>query len=625
MTLKRTILILSAAALVAVAPPCLAQTQDDDFSGEVRVGYRNVDTGGADTKYREDVNLEDGPRLFRLAFDYNRDGSLGGLVDRLRLDVDNFGGDPFETLSLGIQKFDAFDFRYDRRKSDYFYQDVLIPREDFDVRLSNGGDFHHFDFERVQDSARFDLRLTDRAKFHFGFDSYGKTGEATTTLDLQRDEFELERVIDETSETWSAGIEYAWNDVTLTLEERVRDYENLVDVFAAGATEGENTTNAAQLDFYFLDQPYEYTAHEHVARVVATPGRWTIRGQALLQTLDMDVFASERGAGTGFNGSPFAIDDLGAGEIDRDLDMFDLDLTYLVTDRVAIIGGVYTRSLDQDGDFTFADERNLGSWEIDTTGFEAGIQVAATAAVTVSGGVRWEEREVQHDAIADAGAGDVFEFEKTTTEHTGYFGDLSWNPAGSGFSLNALVDSSSFDDPFTLVTPTDRLRWKLRAKYAFADTGFTLSGGVSSTTSDNDDSGWKSSYDQTNLQLAYAKPGFDASIGWSTVDIDRDVDQFVNGGDFFFPISYSAESDFLDGRLRWRPSENWTVGGSLRLYENDGSFGLERDDYRAFVDYAFAAGYTVGVAYRTVDYDESTYNFDDYDADIIEASVGYRW
>ncbi|HMB54154.1 MAG TPA: hypothetical protein VKU40_12615 [Thermoanaerobaculia bacterium] len=625
MTTKTTLLALAAAALVVAAAPALAQ-DGDDFSGEIRIGYRSVDTGGAETKYREDLNLEDGPRLFRLAFDFHDDGSLGGLVDRVRLDVDHLGGDPFETLSLGVQKFDAFKFTYDRRESDYFYQDVLIPRADFDVRLSNGGDFHHFDFERVQDSARLDLRLSERAKFHFGFDSYGKRGEATTTLDISRDEFELERVIDETSETWTAGVEYAWDDVTLVLEERVRDFEDAVDVFAAGATEGENPPpNAAALDFYFLDQPYEYTAREHVVRVVATPGRWTIRGQALLQDLDMDVEASERASGTDFRGNPFALDDLGAGEIDRDLDLFDVDFSYLVSDRVAIIGGAYSRSLDQDGDFTFADERNLGAWEIDTTGVEAGVEVAATTTVTVSGGVRWEEREVRHDAAADAGPGDALELDEETTEHTGYFGNLSWRPTGTGFTMTALVDSSSFDDPFTLASPTDRLRWRLRANYAIGETGFKLSGALSSNTSDNDDSGWESTYDQANFQLSYAKPGFDASLGWSTVEIDREIDQSVNGGAFFFPIDYEAEADFLDGRVRWRPSERWTLGGSLRLYENDGSFGLERDDFRAYVDYVFEAGYTVGLAYRTVDYDEETFNFDDYDADVIEASVGYRW
>jgi hypothetical protein len=67
------------------------------------------------------------------------------------------------------------------------------------------------------------------------------------------------------------------------------------------------------------------------------------------------------------------------------------------------------------------------------------------------------------------------------------------------------------------------------------------------------------------------------------------------------------------------------VGGDLRLYQNDGSFGLERDDYRAFVEVGFADAYTARLAYRTVDYSENAVSFDDYDADILEAAIGYRW
>ena len=33
----------------------------------------------------------------------------------------------------------------------------------------------------------------------------------------------------------------------------------------------------------------------------------------------------------------------------------------------------------------------------------------------------------------------------------------------------------------------------------------------------------------------------------------------------------------------------------------------------------------VHLGYRTVDYNEKDFDFDDYDADILEAGIGYRW
>jgi hypothetical protein len=625
MTTTRKAILLGAAALVcaSVALPVLAQ--NDDFSGEIRVGYRSVDVGGSETKFREDIDLDDGPRLFELSFDFTPDaeGESGLLVDRVYLDVDNFGGDPFETLSLGVQRFGRFDFRYDRRKSEYFYQDVYLGHPDF----------HTFDFERVRDSADLDLDLSERATLTFGFDRFTKKGESTTTLDLQRDEFEFDKPVDESMNAYHVGFSYAWDDVTLTVEERFRDYENLYEIFLPGQSPGEDTADTAVLDFYFLDQPYEYTSQEHVVRVVAKPGDWIVRGQALLQSLDLDLDASERGAGTGFTGAPFGIDQTGSGEIDRDLDQFDVDVSYLVNDRWAVIGGAYRRNLDQEGDFLFGGGQNRGTWDIETTGIEAGVEVAATTAVTVTGGVRWENREVEHGALEAGLPGEgIDELDAVETDHTGFFGTLSFRPVGSTFRMTADVDSSSYDDPFTEISPTDRLRWRLRGEYGLGN-GFSLAGSYTSHSSENDDTGWDATYDQANLRLAYTTPALSASLGYGLVDVERTIDQTVTtlpgfGGGAVLPlpvIDYDLDTDFIDGRVRWRASPLWVVGGSFRLYDNSGSFGVERDDLRAFVDYLFPAGYTAGLAYRTVDYSEDASSLEDYDADIIELSVGYRW
>jgi hypothetical protein len=56
-----------------------------------------------------------------------------------------------------------------------------------------------------------------------------------------------------------------------------------------------------------------------------------------------------------------------------------------------------------------------------------------------------------------------------------------------------------------------------------------------------------------------------------------------------------------------------------------GTGGLDREDFRIFGEYAFAPGYLVQLGYRTIYYDEESFDFDDYDADILEVGVGYRW
>ena len=42
----------------------LAQEQDETFYGSFNFGYRIVDRNGTMEKYKEDINLDDGARLF---------------------------------------------------------------------------------------------------------------------------------------------------------------------------------------------------------------------------------------------------------------------------------------------------------------------------------------------------------------------------------------------------------------------------------------------------------------------------------------------------------------------------------------------------------------------------------
>jgi len=100
----------------------LRADEGKDLKGQFMFGYRSVSTSGALTKYKEDINLDDGMRLFNLSLHYTPSGALKKLVDRIDLRVFNFGGDPFETFSLSAQKYGKFKFQYDRKKSD-----LLLP------------------------------------------------------------------------------------------------------------------------------------------------------------------------------------------------------------------------------------------------------------------------------------------------------------------------------------------------------------------------------------------------------------------------------------------------------------------------------------------------------------------
>ena len=89
------------------------------------MGYRSVSVDGSQDKYREDVDLDDGPVLFDLKLRLVPEGQVRRFADEIYIDVANLGAQPFETLTFGVTKRGAFKFKWDRRESSYFYDNLL--------------------------------------------------------------------------------------------------------------------------------------------------------------------------------------------------------------------------------------------------------------------------------------------------------------------------------------------------------------------------------------------------------------------------------------------------------------------------------------------------------------------
>ena len=610
------LVLVSALSISSFASPVWGQYgEEGSFHGSFMLGVRIVEVDDGEDKFKEDINLDDGARLFNLNFDFSPSQELRHFVDLVNLDMNNFGGDPFETLGLSVKKYGRYTFKYNRSKSDYF-----LPSE------SSGDDIIHFskfDFERVHDSATFDMRLSKAAKFNFGFDRFSKEGDSSLTMDLERDEFELQSPIDESLDEYRAGFEYAWDKVTLVLEERIRDYENTEEIFLPGFSVGDDSEDTAALDFFFFNQPYDFMDLQHTARVLAHPNeRLTIQAAASLHDLDQDMDAREQSQGTGYDGTSFSTDVSGVGDIERDVGLIDVDLSYLLTERLVLVGSYRHKDLDQEGDMAWGwPAPGESEWDIETWSAEAGLEVQVSSDLTLSGGISHETRDVESSQYYD----EQLTKQEEETKRTGYFLTVGWHPS-SDFRVMAGFEDGSYDDPYAMSSPTDRQMYRIRAQYGGGE-GFSISGAYRLTCNENDESDWESDYETLNVRAGYRMASFSASVGYSLVDIERDIDQTrdASGTVDVLSIAYDADSDYVDGRFVWSFAEHWKVGGDLRFYQNDGDFDLNRKDLRAYMEREIGQHYLAHLGYRFIKYDEDLHDFDDYDADIVEMAVGYHW
>ena len=613
-----TTMVNTGLALLLLCVGQLSEAQDR-VSGHVSAGWRGVWQSGDDAKYDQHVDLDQGARLFDFAFSYRPES--GGVLwqpDRLDVQASNLGGDPYDSIRLDVQKYGAYRFTYHRQTSDYFYDDSLLSAEFPDA----DGDFRRFDFERDTDRAKLELDLSDRARLFLGYDRYEKSGKSLTVLDVEREEFELNKPIDETLQSFEAGLSYAWDKVNLTWTERYRDFDDDSSISLPEFSPGSEPAQPTELDFFFLDQPYQYTGWEHQLSTTIRPmDRLTLEANVIVGDLDADLKARERSQGIDFTGQPFARDISGAGDIDQDRNLYDASVGYDLNEQVSLFGRYRWHKLRQSGDSEFEQDA-VSRWQVHTSIFETGAQWRPMRELTVSAGWTRENRDVDYRQANE----DFDDAEDEETRLDGYYVRVAYAPL-DGLDLYVSAEDNNIDDPFTLASPTDSRKYRVKGRYRWAS-GWGLAANYRYADYENDNSNWETDSHQADLRVTYAGSRLSVSAGYTYVDVSRSIIQLVRGDTLpfrvdRFDIDYDADSDFVDGAVTWKLSQRWTLGGSFRYYDNSGSYDVKRDDARIFAEVEVSDGYLLGLDYRYVDYKEDS--FDEFDADILELSIGRRW
>jgi hypothetical protein len=628
-----------------------AESQASDAVGEsflvqggFDAGFRVTDTNGNRNKYFEDVNLRSGPRLFNL--DLNVTPVNDAPFDLLNVYGSNLGGDPFESFGVTLKKHGAFNFRYRRTKSAYFYRDTLLPHDQTSVTASNAGDFNTFNFDRTREQIDFDFHLADRTKAFVHLTRQARVGDSTTVLDLSRDEFELDQPLDQINNDYTVGFQTDLGKVSLYVDETYREYRSAGRTFLPGASPGEDPANATEMFFFEQLLPFDFEMPQTTVRINARPSpRLTVTAGLIYSDLDADLSLGQTTRGIGFDGAPIDSVSSGTGGLSRTTKLADVDVSFDVIDRLALIGGVRFSRFDQEAAFLELGESTATGVEIASDILEVGAQVYATPTITVTGGLRTEQRETRFlesaiiEEVDDPGheAGLHVDTARTTV-----FVNGSASPTPR-LSLFAEYERGDYDNPFTLVAPTsvDRVKARVRVR---PTKGLTFTGVVLSRWLENDlalpihptepRTGASATMRQTNatLHAAYARDSVEIYGSYSRHELSNDIRNLVTtapgfqGGQTFpWESLYEADIDRGSGGVKLAVTQRVTLGSDLSAYRSRGSFGLDWEQYRVFTELLSPAGYLVHLSYRYNALDEVQFDFDDYSAHIAEVSIGYRF
>ncbi len=590
-----------------------------ESSGYVELGYRSVDVDGSYNKFRQHINLDDGWWISDFNWIYKPQETSNWTPDVVEIRATDIGDQPFEAFHFDVRKYGQYHFNYQRQKSAYFYQDILSDPEDDNIPSWNSGDFHHFDFDRVRDRLKFNVQLNDRAKLLLDLDQYSKEGEGTTVFDISREEFELSQPIDQEYKDHDLGFEYRWDQADFSFHQRWRDFDHNLEAFLVGPSEGSDPIDPTRLDDFFLGQPHGYDSQESQLDFTYRPNdQWVLHTNLLYADLDMDVSSLEVASGIDFLGELLQTNLTTEGQSERTIRQSYLSAIYVVTDRIRVTASFRNQDLRQNTDFNAVQVSNESQWRIDSDAWSIGLESIINQNWTINGGFTTEDRQTTFTQSADVDT----HLPTENSQLDGYFWVLSYQP-NNGFSMHLSAEDNVIDDPFTLSSPTESLRYRLRMSYRWT-TGLKFNASYLWRNNENDVSGWDMQSKQTNLRLSYHKEPIVLSLGTTLVDLDRYIEQNVTSGflETLFPIDYRADSDFWDGSLRWQINKRADFFAHYRYYDNDGSFVVKRKDAKLGFKFNLPENYYVGANYRYIDYTE---DFESYDADIMELTFGLSW
>jgi len=486
-------------------------------------------------------------------------------------------------------------------------------------------DFHSFNFERTMDSGLLKILLSKNIDFYLNFDRFTKKGESITTFDINRIEFEFDKPIEEESREVAVGVDVHLERFSFVLEEKIQDYETTNSLFLPGLADGgAGARYPSTLNYFFLNQPYDLKTYTHTFKFNARPlDSLFIAGSAQLSNQDMDLTYSEDADGIDYLGGFFSYSNSGTGSFERKIKLYDLDVSYLLLNKLAIIGAIRYHDFEQDGSLTIDSVEESAALNFDTLGFEGGVQYQFSPKIGLTLGYRYEARELE--------GLETVTFEEKT-KRNGFFENLKWDFSNS-FKLTLDHQRGYYNDPFTLISPTGFDRFRLTAKLRVKKLNISSSYLLKTSESKIGDDRWKSSQNRLNLRVGCQLEKVKIFAGYSLNDIEHKGDRTVAyppsfsgpAGTFDWNISYEGKSSIFDAMLSFNPKENWKLGVYANTYTNKGFWKITRTMLKAYVDYTFADGLVAQLGYRYVNYNDKSSGFSDYRANILEVSVGYRW
>jgi opacity protein-like surface antigen len=292
----------AAAPAAPAPPPAAAPSGENWLEGSIEVGYRwipNID--GNFNAYRSVVNLGQGPKLFDADFTLLNPSKR--LFDRADVHATGWGGDPYNTLRVDVQKDKAYRLLVDYRNTAYFN---FLPSY-ADPTLSQGALLNQNSFDTAIRTLNVQLDLLPNKWItpYVGFGRNTQFGSGITVFQTDQNEYPVASLYSDQTNTYRAGVRMELGRYHINIEEGGTTFKD-----DQGAS--DNLPNPGNFSGLFLGQQLSLSQMQELYRVrgdsvytkvlgAANPYSWlSVTGQFVYSRPHTDISYTETSAGNFF-------------------------------------------------------------------------------------------------------------------------------------------------------------------------------------------------------------------------------------------------------------------------------------------------------------------------------------
>jgi hypothetical protein len=301
-----------AAAPAAVTPtppdqPATAAVSDSPVSGSVELGYRFVaGPNGNQDAYRSTVNLGQGPRLIGLDFTVR---PVKLLFDRFEIQANSWGGDPYNTARLDVEKFGLYRLTADYRNTAYFN---FLPSF-ADPTLNSGSLLTQSSFDtRIRTSdVQLDVLPGHWISPYLAWSRDSWFGSGTTVFTLFPNNYPVANSVSNSTNTFRGGVQLQLPLVHVVLEQGGTTFRD-----DQGASDNQPNTGDLKLPYFgqqlslsSLNELYRVRGDSLYTKVLvaSNPLSWlSVSGQFLYANPSLTTQYSSMANGTLFLPATFA-------------------------------------------------------------------------------------------------------------------------------------------------------------------------------------------------------------------------------------------------------------------------------------------------------------------------------